>query len=287
MCNFALPELRLNISLVGDNTSRSLDALARRYPGLKDHVALKTHDTAMADPAAWTLLGQILAASPPFAAVIDLQDEETTIEAAVRLRKRLDAEGLFSVPVYARIWQQHQLGSFLQRMEATEREADRLAFFGDLASLANPDGLLQQSLDLMAAAVHKVHQESGGQAEATDWTRLAEMYKQSSRMFADHIPVKLSGIGFALARAGASASLCEEDIESLARAEHWRWCLEKKLTGWRHDQARDDMRKRHPLLLDWDDLPEAARENNRLMVRRIPSIVQRAGYAIRRAGDPA
>jgi len=261
--------------------------MARRYPGLRDHVALKPYDNAMTDPADWALLAQILAIAPPFAAVIDLQAEERTIEAALRLRKLLDGAGLFSVPVYARIWQQHQLGAFLQGMESTEREGDRLVFFGDLASLAGPDQLLQQSLDLMAVATHRVHRESEPQANAPDWPQLAEMYKQSNRMFADHIPVKLSGVGFALARAGVSATLSGDDIERLAQAEHWRWCVEKRLAGWRHDPVRDDMRKHHPLLLDWGALPDAAREDNRRMVRRIPSIVEAAGYSIRRAGDPA
>ena len=286
-CNFAVPDRRLTVSLVGDNTALSLDAMARRYPGLQEHVALKSYDNAMMDPAIWSVLAQILAAAPPFAAVIDLQAEERTIEAALRLRKLLDAAELFTVPVYARIWQQHQLGAFLQGMEATEKDGDRLAFFGDLVSLAGPEQLLQQSLDLMAVATHRVHRESEPQTSAPDWPQLAEMYKQSNRMFADHIPVKLSGIGFALARAGASATLSDEDIERLAKTEHWRWCVEKKLAGWRHAPVRDDIRKQHPLLLDWEALPDAAREDNRRMVRRIPSIVQTAGYSIRRAGDPA
>lgn len=286
-CNFAVPGRRLTVSLVGDNTALSLDAMARRYPGLRNHVALKPYDNAMTDPGAWPVLAQILAASPPFAAVIDLQAEERSIEAALRLRKLLDAAELFTVPVYARIWQQHQLGAFLQGMEATDRDGDRLAFFGDLASLAGPDQLLQQSLDLMAVATHRVHRQSEPQANAPDWPQLAEMYKQSNRMFADHIPVKLSSVGFALTRAGVGAELSDEDIEELARAEHWRWCVEKKLAGWRHAPVRDDMRKLHPLLLDWESLPDGAREDNRRMVRRIPSIVQAAGYSIRRAGDPA
>lgn len=286
-CNFAAPDRHLSVSLVGENTALSIDAMARRYPGLKDHVALKSYDNAMTDPADWALLGQILGTAPPFAAVIDLQAEERTIEAALRLRKLLDGAGLFSVPIYARIWQQHQLGAFLQGMESTEREGDRLVFFGDLASLAGPDQLLQQSLDLMAVATHRVHRESEPQANAPDWQQLAEMYKQSNRMFADHIPVKLSGVGFALARAGVSATFSDDDIERLAQAEHWRWCVEKRLTGWRHDPVRDDMRKHHPLLVDWAALPEAAREDNRRMVRRIPSIAAAAGYSIRRAGNQA
>ncbi|MGZ5925479.1 MAG: NAD-binding protein [Rhizomicrobium sp.] len=286
-CNFAVPGRRLAVSLVGENTALSLDAVARRYPGLKDHVALKTYENALGDPPAWALLAQILSANPPFAIVIDLQAEERTIEAAVRLRKLLDAEGLFAVPVYPRVWQQHQLGAFLQRMEATEQEAGRLAYFGDLAFLASPDQLLQQSLDLMAVATHRVHRESEPQANAPDWPQLAEMYKQSNRMFADHIPVKLSGIGFEMAPAGVDGTLSENDIEKLAEAEHWRWCVEKRLAGWRHDLARNDMRKHHPLLLDWEALPEGAREDNRRMVRRIPSIVRAAGYSIRRAGPPA
>jgi hypothetical protein len=287
LCNFASPERALTVSLVGSDTASSLDAMARRYPGLTDHVALKAYDNTLGDPQSWALLDQLLAAKPPFAIVIDLQDEERTIQAAIRLRRLLDAQARFTVPVYARVWQQHQLAAFLQRMEATEQEGDRLAFFGDLASLASPDQVLQQSLDLMAEATHKVHRENEQASGAPDWAQLAEMYKQSNRIFADHIPVKLSGIGFELARAGTNAALSEDDIERLAKAEHWRWCVEKRLAGWRHDPVRDDMRKRHPLLLDWEALPDIAREDNRRMVRHIPAIVQVAGYAIRRAGDAA
>jgi hypothetical protein len=281
LCNFAVPGRRLSATLMGGDNAGVMETIERRYPGIASAADIALHDNDFTGRPAWERIARLLAETPPVAVIADLDEEEATMKAALEFRRLLDAAGHFTVPVFARVWRQHRLGAFIHGMEATAQESERLGFFGDLASLTTPDQLMQQSLDLMAAATHKVHRDNGQSGEP-DWNELPEMYKQSSRAFADHIPVKLEQIGLKLVPGRNMITLDDAEIEALAKAEHWRWCVEKRVLGWRYDAVRDDMRKHHPLLLDWAALPETAREANRKMVRNIPAIADSAGLSLQR-----
>jgi len=53
---------------------------------------------------------------------------------------------------------------------------------------------------------------------------------------------------------------------------------------WKYADIRDDKRRKHNLLVDYEKLPEDAREANRASVRMIPMKVLRVGYAVVPAG---
>jgi hypothetical protein len=110
---------------------------------------------------------------------------------------------------------------------------------------------------------------------------LPERFKQSNRALADHMPVLLRLGGYRLAPGDAAIAPFEADlIETLARAGHWRWCVEQWAAGWTYAPRRDDVRKLHPLLREWNEIPEDVRAWNRDLVRRIPAIVKKAGFML-------
>jgi hypothetical protein len=131
----------------------------------------------------------------------------------------------------------------------------------------------------MARAVHDAFR---GSAEANlttnvSWEVLNERNKQQNRSFAEHIPMKLRLIG--REPSATLEDLRDSEIETLARAEHWRWCLVHKAHGWSYGAVRDNYKRHHPLLVDWDKLPEDIRKMNRAMVARIPEILSTADKA--------
>jgi hypothetical protein len=70
------------------------------------------------------------------------------------------------------------------------------------------------------------------------WRTSAEWERDSNRQAADHIHVKLRHLGLTMENArdkteGELSQELEENIETLARMEHQRWCAERLLTGWR------------------------------------------------------
>src|SRR5262249_46094107 len=93
------------------------------------------------------------------------------------------------------------------------------------------------------------------------WEELPEMFKESNRALADHLPVKLNALGFHVGPLGGRpdgliTELRPGEIAVLARMEHARWCAERWLGGWSPREARDDAHRTPPDLVAWDDLPE-------------------------------
>jgi hypothetical protein len=77
----------------------------------------------------------------------------------------------------------------------------------------------------------------------------------------------------------------EEEVERLAREEHERWMADLG-EGWSHGSPTDKARKIHEAYLPWNELAESQREKDKDLVRDIPKILARAGYAIVRTGPP-
>jgi hypothetical protein len=69
-------------------------------------------------------------------------------------------------------------------------------------------------------------------------------------------------------------------LEMLSQAEHERWMRAKLADGWIHAPESNREKKQNRGLLPWDQLPEDEKEKERDMVRGIPVILARAGYAI-------
>jgi hypothetical protein len=116
------------------------------------------------------------------------------------------------------------------------------------------------------------------------WPELPEHFKMSSRREADHLAIKLAQAGLSLAAAEhpVALDLTEEEIEVLARLEHRRWMIERRLRGWRPGAERDDMRRINPYLVDWEALPDNIRRGNRASISALPRMLVQAGMEVRR-----
>jgi hypothetical protein len=113
--------------------------------------------------------------------------------------------------------------------------------------------------------------------------QLSEQLKESNRENVRDIPNKLAAAGYVMLPARSDEPPFDfpgADLERLARMEHDRWSDSMRRAGWRHGGALDEERKAHPALIPWEELPEHEREKDREMVRSIPRILARAGYAI-------
>jgi hypothetical protein len=73
-------------------------------------------------------------------------------------------------------------------------------------------------------------------------------------------------------------ALSAEEADQLARLEHRRWLIERRLL----ERAVEGQTARASLRVEWDALPESERERNREDFRRLPQALAAAGYEIRR-----
>lgn len=116
-----------------------------------------------------------------------------------------------------------------------------------------------------------------------DFEDLPEEIKRSNLDNAYHIPTKLLAAGYKIRpfRKGfkqAALHLSEEEIETMARVEHIRWCWDKILNGWYYGKTRDDKKKLHPSIITYEDLSESEKEKDRELVRLIPALLQDIDY---------
>jgi hypothetical protein len=144
--------------------------------------------------------------------------------------------------------------------------------------------------DTLAREIHERHRAATQAAPLKSWPELEEMFRESSRLQADHMLEKLREVGCAAVavtdRAVAPFELGFEEVERLAEVEHGRWTAERLMDGWRWGPDRDEARRTHPDLVPWADLPDAVKEHDRRAVRAIPELLRLAGMEIHRAADP-
>ena len=118
------------------------------------------------------------------------------------------------------------------------------------------------------------------------YAELPEHLKRSNRLNVRDIPIKLASVGYIMIPARSnepSFHFPGEHLEILAEAEHERWMQSMLDEGWTYGPELDEVKKQHPCLVLWKELPEGEKEKDRDLVRGIPVILARAGYAIVKA----
>ena len=116
-----------------------------------------------------------------------------------------------------------------------------------------------------------------------EFENLPEEIRSSNLDNAYHIPTKLLAIGYKIrpVRKGFEVStlhLSEEEIETMAKVEHIRWCWDKILNGWGYGENKDNGKKTHPSIIPYDDLDESEKEKDRELVRLIPALLKDIDY---------
>jgi serine phosphatase RsbU (regulator of sigma subunit) len=129
------------------------------------------------------------------------------------------------------------------------------------------------------------YKENNNDKHSTDFDSLPPDTKISNLDNAAHIPTKLLSIGYRIrpAKKGyrqVSLSLSEDEVETMSRVEHLRWCWERRLNGWRYGQIRDTARKTHPSLINYNDLEETEKDRDRELVKLIPAFLKDIGFEI-------
>ena len=69
-------------------------------------------------------------------------------------------------------------------------------------------------------------------------------------------------------------------VPTLAQNVHEVWAGQRAAEGWRYGPARDDARKRHPGLVEYDELPESEREYDRAVATEVLKALVALGYRI-------
>jgi hypothetical protein len=144
-------------------------------------------------------------------------------------------------------------------------------------------------LDDLSAVAHEIYCEGlKNRAESTyaatvAYEELPENFKEQNRQNVRDIPVKLACAGYAMIPARSNEppfNFPGDALEFLAEKEHERWMQVKQQDGWKFGPVTDKDKKLNQCLVPWTDLPEEEKEKDRDMVRGIPKMLARGGYAV-------
>ena len=147
--------------------------------------------------------------------------------------------------------------------------------------------------DLAKAAHERYCEEARARNETPEtnvalrpWEALPEDLREANRALAADIPNKLLLMGYELTSgrgiAPSALSLTEEQIEQQAMREHDRWLNERVGSGWTYAPVRDNVRKHHPSIVPWEELPEEEKKKDRTAVLMMSGLIERAGLKLRR-----
>ena len=75
-------------------------------------------------------------------------------------------------------------------------------------------------------------------------------------------------------------------VELLARNAHEVWALERLNQGWVFGSRRCDVRKHHPDLIPYEELPESEKEYDRKMAQEVLKTITLLGFKISRRPSP-
>lgn len=70
--------------------------------------------------------------------------------------------------------------------------------------------------------------------------------------------------------------------EKLAKNTHDTWAAQRIAEGWRYGIERNDQKKHHPCLVDYEDLPESEKEYDRNTAIETIKLIIAMGFEIRR-----
>ena len=167
--------------------------------------------------------------------------------------------------------------------ESFAKFSKRIKPYGLPSNVCSQEIIMGGNLDIQAKAVNSNYLKSlnkdfdvGSEEKDDNWRSLSQEFKDSNRKAADHIGVKMRGIGLEIVPADdprEPASLYTEQIELLAKLEHRRWCAERKLAGWTDGKEKNPKTRQTPHLIDWEPLSDEMKDLDRDAVKAIPDVL--------------
>ena len=234
------------------------------------------------------LLESVLGGKVPVNAVYICQDQPNDRLHRLTLVENVVHElGVVCPPIYTKPFKasiQNNIDTQAERFAPAQGLHDE---FGRPEKIFASDLDYQKRLDAIARKTHEDYLSNyppQGTPRPTQlpWDRLAEFWRQSNRLVADHLWVKLRDLRMHAVHGVIPQCrlLTEEVDDAMAAAEHRRWSAVHYLAGWEHASTRDYDAKKHHSLVPFQQVPEQERFKDREAVSSVVSQLSENGYGV-------
>jgi voltage-gated potassium channel Kch len=292
------PEAELRLTLVGAGAGDHLARLRAGHPKIDEVPACEIE---VWDVDSFAELQRREFHVRPSIFYVSLPAESQALSAALRLSGRTD---IGDAPIVVAL--QDESAGMATALKSGGPMSSNVVPFGLFTQVFSPAAFTHTTNEALAIASHETHVRSQLDAGVTEkddpslvtWGELPEPLRDSNRLFADSIPIKLAAIG-CVAQPARLADFrrppevfSDDEVNRLAPLEHDRWSedMQRHLGYRRGAESKDPHGRLHPLIgVPFSELPRENQDKDRAKVRSIPEILARAGFKIvRNAGrDPA
>lgn len=156
------------------------------------------------------------------------------------------------------------------------------------------DVLLTAARDVLGQVIHARYvanqqgQKTSDDPSMLPWETLHEDLRESNRQQADDIGAKLRAVNCGMSpvadREPATFTFTPAEVEIMAKMEHKRWIVERRIAGWVYGAERSVERKISPYLAPWAELPDDVKKWDREAVQAIPEVLAQAKFEVYRLG---
>ncbi len=209
-------------------------------------------------------------------------DETLNLSIALGIREEAEKYHNLLAPVFVQAADGEDFRNLLEVTEGTNECHRVLQPFGIYSEAIADSALVDFSNEALAITIHRSYQNktAGGNVWShnalVDWFSLSEVNRERNRRAAVHARVKLASAGFRVncdlndpvALRGDPAKN-RDMLEQLARLEHDRWMASKYVDGWDYSPTRNNARKLHDCLVDFDDLSAPEQRKDLEVIRSI------------------
>jgi voltage-gated potassium channel Kch len=198
------------------------------------------------------------------------QQDRDNFEMAVQLRDQLSCQGQRDVPIFVWLPRQPALAETLSRTKD-----GNFVPFGECRSAASYQEITDPIRERIGRKIHDDYEDqaikAGYRQTKQPWSALRDDFRESNRVAADHLTIKLAAIGLRLRRSSESPAqpvkfdkITKPQAQLLAEMEHNRWVAERLLAGWRYaaegktseETQENKKRKLNHNMIAWDRLGE-------------------------------
>ncbi len=222
--------------------------------------------------------------APVTAHILCFDDEVRALGLGLALREQLLIPPKANAPIFVRLKRQAGLAALLASHAGRKELPDGLYPFGMLDTVLTPDALKDARIDALAQGIHFAYQEKrrdeGAHIPVKPWPELEDTHRRTSRRAAVHAFAKLTGFDYDIRPPdrstplpAAPATIDATDRERLAELEHRRFMASHRMAGHVRADRRSDALKRHAQLVDWSDLSESMRDNDRRLTASLPGLM--------------
>jgi hypothetical protein len=283
----------LVMTLIDPDATRAAASLRLRHPALAVHARIDAIDVDLDRPTEDDVASvQVLAGKRTVTAVFVCIDDDTrALTTALSMRELLGDQ-------YATVHVRTRFNSGLALLVDDASEVGQpvqLQAFGLLDRTCTAEAVTEGTNVQVARALHEDYvaraRASGRTGPAVrPWEELTRQQQEANRAAADSLVASLHAIGCELRSLYAwderAFTLTDDDVESLAKAEHARWSAERRADGWQYGPVRDDVKKLHPDLAPWSERTEQAKDFDRAAARALPTLLARSGFEVYRPSQP-